>query len=193
VPGGETTWQLVTSSGLASIPYDYFGRSVFGKTTWDWRAFDFDKDVALTTQKTGEILNAINPNLSRFRSQGGKLVLYHGWNDQVIFPEGSINYQQSVADEVAPGKGVAGVQDFFRLFMVPGMTHCRGGTGTDRFDAQAAVEAWVERGVAPASIAASRIENGNVTRTRPLCPYPQTARYDGSGDPNDTANFVCAE
>lgn len=191
VPGGETTWQIVTATGLVNIPYDYFGRSVFGAPTWDWRKFDFDKDLALAERKTGRILNATDPDIAKFRNAGGKLILYHGWNDQVIFPEGSINYQQSVADKVAPGKGVAGVQDFFRLFMVPGMTHCRGGAGTDRFDAQAAIEAWVERGQAPASIAASRVENGNVTRTRPLCPYPQVAKYDGSGDRNDAANFRC--
>ncbi len=192
VRGGEPTWQLVNTPGLVPIPYDYFGRAVLGTPTWDWRRFDFDKDVTVATQKTGEVLDAINPDLIRFKSQGGKLIHYHGWNDQVIFPQGSINYQQSVADKLAPGKGVAGVQDFYRLFMVPGMTHCRGGTGTDRFDAQAAIEAWVERDQAPASILGSRIENGNTTRTRPLCPYPQTAKYDGSGDTNDAANFTCS-
>jgi tannase/feruloyl esterase len=191
VPGGEPSWQIVTATGLVSIPYDYFGRAVLGTPTWDWRKFDFDKDLARANQKTGGILNAIDPDLAKFRGAGGKLILYHGWNDQVIFPEGSINYQKSVADKVAAGKGVAGVQDFFRLFMVPGMTHCRGGAGTDRFDAQSAIEAWVERGQAPATIAASRIENGNVTRTRPLCPYPQVAKYDGSGDTNDASNFRC--
>jgi Tannase and feruloyl esterase len=77
--------------------------------------------------------------------------------------------------------------------MVPGMTHCRGGPGTSDFDAQAAIEAWVERGIAPDRIEASRAEDGSVTRTRPLCPYPQTARYDGSGSTDDTRNFVCAE
>jgi feruloyl esterase len=191
MPGGEPTWLLVTSPGLVPIPYDYFGRAVLGTSQWDWRKFDFDKDVALANERTGEVLNAIDPDLSKFRAGGGKLVLYHGWSDQVIFPEGSIQYQQSVADKVASGKGVAGVQDFFRLFMVPGMAHCRGGTGTDQFDAQAAVEAWVEKGVAPASIAARRMENGNVTRTRPLCPFPQVAKYDGSGDTNDASNFAC--
>jgi feruloyl esterase len=191
VPGGEPTWLLVTSPGLVPIPYDYFGRAVLGTSQWDWRKFDFDKDVALANERTGEVLNAIDSDLSKFRAGGGKLVLYHGWSDQVIFPEGSIQYQQSVADKVASGKGVAGVQDFFRLFMVPGMAHCRGGTGTDLFDAQAAVEAWVEKGVAPASIAARRMENGNVTRTRPLCPFPQVAKYDGSGDTNDASNFAC--
>jgi feruloyl esterase len=191
VPGGEPTWQIVTATGLVNIPYDYFGRAVFGTPTWDWRKFDFDKDLARANDKTGGILNAIDPDIAKFRAAGGKLILYHGWNDQVIFPEGSINYQQSVADKLAAGKGVAGVHDFFRLFMVPGMAHCRGGVGTDRFDAQSAIEAWVERGQAPASIAASRMEDDKVTRTRPLCPYPQVAKYDGSGDTNDAANFRC--
>jgi len=189
--GGEPTWQIVTTPGLVPYPYEYFGRAVRGTPQWDWRKFDFDKDVALANQKTGDILNAIDPDLSKFKAGGGKLVLYHGWSDQVIFPQGSINYQQSVADKLAPGKGTAGVQDFFRLFMVPGMTHCRGGTGTDQFDAQSAVEAWVEKGTAPTSMAARRVENGTVTRTRPLCPFPQVAKYDGSGDTNDAANFTC--
>jgi feruloyl esterase len=193
VPGGEPSWLLVTSNGLVPIPYEYFGRSVLGTPTWDWRKFDFAEHVALAERKTGDILNAIDPDLRRFRNAGGKLIQYHGWNDQVIFPEGSVNYHMSVADELAPGQGIEGVQDFMRLFMVPGMTHCRGGVGTDRFDAQAAIEAWVERGTPPTRIVASRVENGDVTRTRPLCPYPQVARYDGSGDQNDAANFTCSE
>lgn len=84
-------------------------------------------------------------------------------------------------------------RDFFRLFMVPGMAHCRGGAGTSEFDEQKALEAWVERGIAPDRIEASHLENDVVTRTRPLCPYPQTAQYDGTGDTNDTTNFVCAD
>ena len=88
VRGGEPTWQLVNTPGLVPIPYEYFGRAVLGTPHWDWRKFDFDKDVTLATQKTGEVLDAINPDLSRFKSQGGKLIHYHGWNDQVIFPAG---------------------------------------------------------------------------------------------------------
>src|SRR5690606_27396470 len=175
-------------SDLAEIPKEYFARSVFADPSWDWRSFDFDADIAAAVDKTGAVLDATDPNLRAFRANGGKLIVYHGWNDQVIFPEGTIDYYEAVADAVTAG---AAPDDFFRLFMVPGMAHGRGGTGTDRFDAQAAIEAWVERGEAPDRLEASRIEDGNVTRTRPLCPYPQTARYDGSGDTNDASNFVC--
>jgi feruloyl esterase len=195
VPGGEPAWSLVGGSELADIPLQYFARSVLDDAGWDWRTFDFDRDAELAAERTGEILDAIDPDLTEFRDRGGKLVLYHGWNDQVIFPEGSIDYYENVDDTLSskPGGAAENASDFFRLFMVPGMTHCRGGPGTDQFDAQAAVEAWVERGVAPASIEARHVEDGDATRTRPLCPYPQVARYDGSGDTDDTRNFVCAE
>src|SRR5690606_3172779 len=128
------------------IPHEYFARSVFGKQDWDWRSFDFDADIAAAVDKTGAVLDAADPNLREFRDAGGKLILYHGWNDQVIFPESSIGYYEAVGDAVTAG---APPSDFFRLFMVPGMAHCRGGAGTDQFDAQAAIEAWVERGEAP--------------------------------------------
>ena len=192
-PGGETTWSLVTSPGPAQIPKEYFARSVFKNPNWDWRTFDFADDIDLARRLTGEVLDATNPDLSAFRDGGGKLILYHGWNDQVIFPQGTIDYYERVeaALTAKPSTTNPETSDFFRLFMVPGMTHCRGGTGTDQFNTQAAIEAWVERGVAPDRIEASRREDGAVTRTRPLCPYPQTAHYDGSGDPNDTSNFVC--
>jgi hypothetical protein len=84
-------------------------------------------------------------------------------------------------------------KDFFRLFMVPGMFHCRGGVGPDRFDALTAVIDWVERGVTPQSLTATRVEDGRVTRTRPLCPYPQVARYGGSGSVDAAASFACSD
>jgi len=190
VPGGEPNWSLVAGSDLASIPYEYFGRSVLGETQWDWRSYDFDADIENATHKTGEILDAIDPDLGPFRDASGKLILYHGWNDQVIFPEGTIDYYENVA---AAAAGLDETRDFFRLFMVPGMTHCRGGPGTDRFDAQTAIEAWVEQGDPPERLQASRVEDGTVSRTRPLCPYPETARYTGAGDSDAAANFVCTE
>jgi feruloyl esterase len=195
VPGGEPTWTLVTSSGLAEYPLEYFARSVFKDPNWDWRSFDFADDVELAQRLTRDLLDATNPDLSAFRDAGAKLILYHGWNDQVIFPEGTIDYYAKVDATLAgkPSPTNRKTTDFFRLFMVPGMTHCRGGPGTSEFDAQAAIEAWVERGIAPGRIEASHREDGTVTRTRPLCPYPQTARYDGTGDPNQAASFVCAQ
>lgn len=195
MPSGEVEWNVVTDAGLVEIPREYFTRSVFKDPSWDWRTFDFGEDVEQASRATAEILDATNPDLSAFRNRGSKLIVYHGWNDQVIPPQGSIEYYESVEAELAarPNASNQGTRDFFRLFMVPGMAHCRGGAGTSTFDAQKAIEAWVERGIAPDRIEASRREDDVVTRTRPLCPYPQTAQYDGTGDTNDTANFVCAE
>lgn len=188
LPGSEPYWVLVDGADLAPIPQEYFSRSVFADPHWDWRTFDFDEDIKTAVDKNGAILDATDPHLREFRDGGSKLIVYHGWNDQVIFPQGTIDYYEAVGDAVTAG---AAPSDFFRLFMVPGMAHCRGGSGTDQFDAQAAIEAWVERGEAPARIEARRVENGTVTRSRPLCPYPQTARYDGRGDTNDASSFVC--
>ena len=91
-----------------------------------------------------------------------------------------------------PAAGLAEVQEFFRLFMVPGMGHCRGGPGPNQFDALSALETWVEDGVAPEQIVASKVEDGDVVRSRPLCPFPQVAEWTGSGSTDDAANFVCA-
>jgi feruloyl esterase len=195
MPSGESQWNVVTDSGLVEIPSEYFARSVFKDLNWDWRGFDFGEDVDAASRATAEVLDATNPDLTAFGSRGSKLIVYHGWNDQVIPPEGSVNYLKSVDNALAARPTPANLEtrDFFRLFMVPGMAHCRGGPGTNEFDAQKAIEAWVERGVAPDRIEASHREDGTVTRTRPLCPYPQTAQYDGTGDTNDTANFVCAD
>jgi feruloyl esterase len=192
--GGESGWNIVTDSGLVPIPRDFFTRSVFKDLNWNWRTFDFAADPERTRRLTSEVLDATNPDLGAFASRGGKLILYHGWNDQGIPPEASINYYKSVEETLAarPNRMNLQTRDFFRLFMVPGMKHCRGGPGTSDFDAQRAIEAWVERGIAPDRIEASHREDGTVTRTRPLCPYPQTAQYDGTGDTNDAANFVCS-
>jgi feruloyl esterase len=88
---------------------------------------------------------------------------------------------------------LAGVQGFYRLFMVPGMAHCSGGTGPNTFDMQAALERWIEQGFAPDRIIATRVLNGVVERSRPLCAYPTIAVYKGKGDTNDAASFECRE
>jgi feruloyl esterase len=115
--------------------------------------------------------------------------MYHGWADQNIAPQNSINYYESVVADQGSEKAT---QDFLRLFFVPGMGHCGGGTGPDKFDALAALDQWVEKGQAPTQIMASKVDGGKTVLTRPLCVYPQVETYKGSGDVNDAANFVCA-
>jgi len=111
----------------------------------------------------------------------------YGWADQILQPMMGVNYYEALLKRY--GKATDG---FARLFMVPGMTHCSGGYGTDRFDAMTALITWVETGKAPQSLAAARVVDNKVVRTRPLCPYPQVARYKGSGSIDEAANFSCA-
>jgi len=160
---------------------------VFKDPNWDYKTFDFDSDVARLDRES-QAVNAMDPNLKPFFAHGGKLLQYHGWIDNLIAPENSVNYYGSVADTLG---GASKVIDSYRLFMVPGMAHCRGGDGTDRFDAIGAMEQWVEGGKAPESIVASRYAGDKVERTRPLCPYPQVAVYKGTGSTDDAANFAC--
>ena len=153
-------------------------------------------------EKTAKILNATDPNLKAFKARGGKLILYHGWNDAAISALNTINYYNDVVRKMGARKSEA----FARLYMVPGMQHCSGGPGTDSFgqgvadarDAQhnveTALEQWVEKAIAPNVIVATKYQgrgaSTGVKMTRPLCPYPQIAKYRGAGDTNDAANFV---
>ena len=134
------------------------------------------------------MITAINPDLRAFFARGGKLLQYHGWNDQQISPHNSVNYHKSVSERLG---GASKVSDSYRLFMVPGMRHCSQGEGANQFDPMAALERWRESHVAPDQIPAVHVTNGVVDTTRPLCPYPQTAVYKGSGSTNDAANFSC--
>jgi feruloyl esterase len=211
VPGGEApvgypnTWLMANGSGLADpIPLAWFSRAVLGDPEWnDWRSFDYDADFALATNRNGNIMDATDPNLDAFQNNGGKLLMYHGWNDPQIVPEGSIAYYENVIANTAmssPADAALLTADYARLFMVPGMAHCGGGPGTDVFDKQAVIETWVEQGQAPDMIPAAHREAdssapGGIrnTMTRPLCPYPLVARYDGSGDSNDISNFSCMQ
>jgi Tannase and feruloyl esterase len=152
---------------------------------YDFKTFDFDKDTHLVDD-WGKLADAKNTDLSKFRSRGGKLIMTYGWADSILQPMMGVNYYEQAVAKNSPQ-----ATNFFRLFMVPGMAHCGGGVGPDRNDAVSAMIDWVEKGSAPASIIASRVVNNQVVRTRPLCPYPQVARYSGQGSIDDAANFKC--
>jgi pimeloyl-ACP methyl ester carboxylesterase len=153
---------------------------------YDTGKFDFARDPPLLDAWAAKA-NATSTDLDAFRRRGGKLLMTYGWADQILQPLMGVHYYESVAKRYGKGTG-----EFARLFMVPGMTHCSGGNGTDTFDPVTTIVNWVEKGKAPASIAASRVVGGKVVRTRPLCPYPQVARYQGTGSTDDAANFSCA-
>ena len=213
-PGGWSAWiapAAVASSIQNGFGSSFYGQAVFEDPAWDFRSLNFDRDVAFGDRKAGVVLNATNPDLRSFRANGGKLIQYHGWGDAAISPLSSIEYYESARafldkfpDPRKQGSG--NTQDFYRLFMVPGMGHCGGGVGPNRFGNGAAsradpehnvltaLEQWVELGAAPDKIigTGTAADDPTKTLTRPLCPYPQVAHYKGSGDTNDASNFACA-
>src|SRR6185312_1892698 len=133
-------------------------------------------------------IDDLDPHLASFAKHGGKLLIYHGWADQQVAPGSSIEFYQSVLNLTGKAQQAS---DWIRLFMVPGMGHCAGGEGPDAFDKISLIEQWVEQGKAPARIIASHQTAGKLDRTLPICPYPQIARYNGSGSIDDASNFTC--
>jgi feruloyl esterase len=148
----------------------------------------------LPTSLDSGLITATDPNLTEFFAQGGKLFLYHGWNDPAIAPQNTVAYYNSVVAEMG---GSDKVRHSLRLFMAPGMDHCSGGEGPFAFDAISVLEEWVEKGKAPDRVIAVHFPaaavSGKPDRTRPLCPYPQVAKYNGSGSTDDASNFVCTK
>jgi feruloyl esterase len=154
---------------------------------YDYRTFDFERDTALL-ERWAETANATDTDLDAFRERGGKLIITYGWADAILQPLMGVRYYEEAATANGPDAA-----DFMRLFMAPGMAHCGGGVGPDQYDAVTAVIDWVETGAAPDALLAKKVVGGEVTRSRPLCPYPQVARYDGDGSDEDAANFMCSE
>ena len=152
---------------------------------WDFRDFDFDRDIPML-EAWGALANAKDPDLRDFNGRGGKIIMTYGWADSILQPMMGVDYYESAVAENGPN-----TTDFLRLFMIPGMAHCGGGIGPDRHDAMTALIDWVETDTAPDSMIASKVVDGEVTRTRPLCPYPQVARYTGRGSIDEAANFRC--
>jgi feruloyl esterase len=194
VPGSELGWSSDVGRMFADPPdiskilaTAYLRYAVFQNPSWDYMTFDFDSDMALADRIDDGVTKAVDPNLREFFHHGGKLLQYHGWTDPSISPLNSINYYNSVADFMG-----GHARDSYRLFMVPGMDHCGGGDGPNTFDALRTIEEWVETGKAPDQIIASRIRDGKTERTRPLCPYPQMAKYKGTDSTDDAANFSCS-
>jgi feruloyl esterase len=187
-PGTELRWaRLAGGPAPADLFLDQFRYVVYENPDWDWRTFDLDRDAAKANAIDKDI-DDLNPDLAAFARHNGKLLLYHGWADQQVAPGSTIDFYQSVLD--ASGDP-AHAPEWVRLFMVPGMGHCSGGEGPDTFDKIAVLEQWVERGKAPTEIVASHQTEGKVDRTRPLCPYPAVAHYNGSGSIDDAMNFSC--
>jgi hypothetical protein len=205
--GGWGLWITGPAPGkslLFAFGGGYFSNMVYGKADWNYRDANVDDALKAADEKTAKVLNANDPNLVGFKSRGGKLILYHGWNDPAIAALNSINYFESVETKM----GGKETEAFARLYMMPGVQHCGGGPGPFSFgpnpatghkDAQhvmgLALEQWVEKGIAPGAIIATKYVGDDpskgVKMTRPLCPYPQVAKYKGSGDSNDAGNFVC--
>jgi feruloyl esterase len=190
VPGTELGWaaQAQGPEPAANIA-DQYRYVVFKDANWDWKTFDFDKDVARGDRPENLIMNATNPDMKAFFSHGGKLLLYHGWSDPQVPTLNTIKYYNSVVKNLGATEKA---DDRLRLFLAPGMGHCAGGEGPNAFDKVGPLERWVEQGKAPDSLLASHAADGKVDRTRPLCPYPQVAKYKGTGSVDDAANFVCA-
>ena len=185
-----------------SIGNAFFSGFVFENPQWDYRTLNFDSDVQRTDDKLAVALNSTSPDLHAFQARGGKLIQYHGWGDPAIPAQDSIDYFQSVQS------AMGSTTDFYRLFMVAGMSHCGSGAGANVFgnervvprpdpahDIVMALDQWVTRGIAPDAIIATGFVDNDPAKsavlTRPLCPYPQQAIYKGNGDTNSSASFTC--
>ncbi len=204
---GWPQWVLGHGPGSAdSLQYlkNYFRYMVTDDPTWNVLTANVDESLRMATDKTAAALDATNPDLGRFQARGGKLIMYHGWNDPAISPWNSVTYYKSVRKRM----GEQETDSFLRLYMVPGMEHCGGGPGADsfgqagrptavgpRFGLFDALQNWAENGTSPGDVVATKYAPGvgepRVLLTRPLCAYPMVAKYKGTGDTNDAANFAC--
>jgi hypothetical protein len=183
---------LANQAGPFPITNDWIRFWVLENPDWDYRTAtnaDFETIFQRSHEKFNDLIGTDSPDLSAFRDRGGKLILWHGWNDQVIFPRGTIDYY----DRVVATMGARQTNQFARLFMAPGVEHCIGGPGPDTIDAFDHLVTWVETNQAPTRIVASKLVGTSTTQTRPLCSYPQAARYTGRGSTDAAENFRCSK
>ncbi len=205
MPGDEAgawkDWLIGEAPGGNNYLQNYFRYMVLDEPAWNALTADLDASVKASDAKLARVLNSTDPDLSKFAAHGGKLIVYHGWNDPAISPLNTISYYESVGAKMGAEKQAS----FMRLYMVAGMEHCAGGPGASAFGqlgipsakgpafgAFTALEDWVEKGKAPAEVIATKYAGpGKVALTRPICPYPQSVKYNGTGDANDAGSFAC--
>jgi len=178
-PAGQVLQTLILESWFRYLAFDV------DDPARDWKLMDPARDGA-GMERMRQVLRAADPGLHAFAGRGGKLIVYHGWADFGVNPLRTIQY----FDQLVAISSLR-ADDYLRLYLIPGMFHCTGGTNVDHFDLMTPLIDWVEAGRPPGSVHASRIENGRVTRTRPLCPHPQIAQYTGHGDFNHAGSFSC--
>ena len=197
--GSEPGWAGLGPAPVAGakVPYAPIFQWVFGPN-WDWRTFDYDHDVDTLNQRLAATLNATDPNLDTFRQRGHKLLLYHGWSDWLVAPQETIDYYNAVQARAAGSQSAAdknSIDNTVKLFMIPGMAHCGGGQSPGNFDPLGAMVKWVESGAAPEKLIAIKPPSESAPGTAPqkhlLCPYPQVAQFQGSGDSNDVSTYTC--
>jgi feruloyl esterase len=192
-PNGRSGWDgwIVREDGLSQSAV--FAESALRymipikpDPAYELTRFNLERDAG-QFEWAGQLMNATEPDLGRFRARGGKILMYFGWADPALNPLMGVDYYESVARRMG-----GSTRDFFRLYMLPGVFHCSGGVGPACFDPLARVIPWVEKGAAPEAIVALQMDGDKVVRTRPLCPYPEMAQYQGKGSPDDAASFRCA-
>jgi feruloyl esterase len=181
------SWRAYIMDPAEPMRVGFFRYFLFHDPNWDYRTIEWERDLAYAEQRV-PFMASVDRDMSAFKKRGGKLLMYTGWADPVVPPQDTVAYYDAVVKMMG---GLQSTREFFRFFLAPGMGHCSGGPGPNQFDHLSALEQWVEKGVAPDKMIASHSTNGKVDRTRPLCLYPQVARWKGTGSSDEAANIAC--
>lgn len=182
IPGFVKSGSAPTVQGAFGT--EFFKYLVYGDSAWSYVRYDLAR-AARDGAKVDAIVSATNPDLSAFRARGGKLLLAHGWSDPALNARSTIEYFNAVQ------RRTPRAASFTRLFLMPGVLHCEGGSGCDDVDFAGVITRWVEQNEAPSRIVARKLRGKQVMKTHPLCAYPMTARYNGTGSTDDASSFTC--